>query len=401
MEHSENPVLIAPADNLMALAVIRSLGRKGVETIGVTRSAEGVGKHSRYCREVIPVSSSPEGVVTAVLNLASQYRASHLIATNENFIVLLNEYRSRLESRIRLLFPPKNIFDVALHKDETIRVAAASGIPVPRTEEIRGIDDLAKCASMRFPLVLKPPHGDIGSVLKFRALYINSYQQLRDEVMSLGTAGEYPLIQEYWNGVGIGVEVLMCNGSPMMIFQHRRLREYPITGGASVYCESMPLNGKLVDYSVALLKAMHWEGVAMVEFKFNETTGEAALMEVNGRFWGSLPLALHAGADFPYALYLSSLGAAIPKVAYDRVVRCRSLAGDTKWLLATLRNGDSSKLRAIAAYLAAFKPNTRYFIWAADDPKPAVFQLLRRLRTTVSKALRVLFSALPKPQRTT
>jgi len=41
----------------------------------------------------------------------------------------------------------------------------------------------------------------------------------------------------------------------------------------------------------------------MVEFKHSRRTGAWALMEINSRFWGSLPLSLAAGVDFPRYLY--------------------------------------------------------------------------------------------------
>ena len=37
----------------------------------------------------------------------------------------------------------------------------------------------------------------------------------------------------------------------------------------------------------------------MVEFKHDERDGVPKLMEINGRFWGSLQLAIDAGVDFP------------------------------------------------------------------------------------------------------
>ena len=66
---------------------------------------------------------------------------------------------------------------------------------------------------------------------------------------------------------------------------------------------STPLTPELLDASVRLLKVLDYTGVAMVEFKVDPKTGHWALIEVNGRFWGSLPLALAAGADFPLALF--------------------------------------------------------------------------------------------------
>ena len=40
----------------------------------------------------------------------------------------------------------------------------------------------------------------------------------------------------------------------------------------------------------------------MVEFKLDARDGVAKLMEINGRFWGSLQLAVDAGVDFPAIL---------------------------------------------------------------------------------------------------
>ena len=51
------------------------------------------------------------------------------------------------------------------------------------------------------------------------------------------------------------------------------------------------------------MRALRYTGVAMVEFKVNAKTGEFVLIEINGRFWGSLPLAVAAGANFPLWLY--------------------------------------------------------------------------------------------------
>ena len=194
------------------------------------------------------------------------------------------------------------------------------------------------------------------------------------------------MIQEFAAGEGIGVEVLMRGGEPRLIFQHRRLREKPHTGGISVLCESMPLSEGLVADSVRLLKDMNWDGVAMVEFRRDPATGIAKLLEVNGRFWGSLPLALHAGADFPAALLHSHLR---PKDAqsehpsepqYRVGVRCRSLAHDTAALVNILRTGAQPRLVALYRYLAAFHPSVGAYIWAWDDPLPSLLHPWQRLR---------------------
>ena len=112
------------------------------------------------------------------------------------------------------------------------------------------------------------------------------------------------LLQEYFTGDGVGIEVLADQGEVVYAFQHRRLHELPLTGGGQLLAgEALP--------SIPSFYALRPESdeghalawVAMVEFKYNEQSAESRLMEINGRFWGSLPLAVSAGADFPYFLY--------------------------------------------------------------------------------------------------
>jgi len=94
----------------------------------------------------------------------------------------------------------------------------------------------------------------------------------------------------------------------MAQFAHQRLSEKPPSGGVSVYCESVSMDEALRDRSLALLDRFGWSGVAMVEYKRDSSTGQAYLMEVNGRFWGSLQLAIDSGVDFPRILVACALG---------------------------------------------------------------------------------------------
>src|SRR4029077_9073436 len=72
------------------------------------------------------------------------------------------------------------------------------------------------------------------------------------------------------------------------------------TGGVAVIAVSEDPDPELLRSSVALLNALEWEGAAMVEFRVERETGVSTLMEVNGRFWGSVSLPIMAGVDFPF-----------------------------------------------------------------------------------------------------
>ena len=93
----------------------------------------------------------------------------------------------------------------------------------------------------------------------------------------------------------------------------------------------VPPPGMLRD-AEKLLIALHWHGVAMVEFKL-DGQGQYWLMEINPRLWGSLALSIDAGVDFPMGLLQISRGqqpAAQPP--YKAPYYTRDLRTDVDWL---------------------------------------------------------------------
>jgi predicted ATP-grasp superfamily ATP-dependent carboligase len=175
------------------------------------------------------------------------------------------------------------------------------------------------------------------------------------------------------------VFLLLWNGQLKAAFSHRRIREKPPSGGVSVYRESIPLDPELLTRSRALLDAFEWDGVAMIEYKVDERTGMPYLMEINGRFWGSLQLAVDAGVDFPALLAALALGLDPEPVTTYRVgVRSRWWWGDVDHLLARLRRspealalppGSPGRWRALADFLTLHRTD-RNEILRSDDPRP-------------------------------
>jgi predicted ATP-grasp superfamily ATP-dependent carboligase len=378
------PILVSNGDTAIGLAMIRSLARHGVETHTSVSDPQGLGQYSRYTRSVLRLPRKiDEAVVKTIDDYCRLNHITHVLAVSEPSIIFLNKHRDWFEPRVRLLFPPQEIFNRALYKDQTFEIAKRCGIEVPKSFTPRTVEEAEAWTGLHYPVILKPRHRD--SALGTKPVYLLKSERAdtRTEMIlklrSYEASGELPMVQEFVAGTGLGVSAVMRNGNPVCLIQHRRLREYPPSGGVSVYCESMNESPDLVERSVALLRALDWEGVAMVEYRYDELSGHCWLMEVNGRFWGSLPLALHAGVEFPYLLYRSCFETVECQRATPGV-RARALAGDTKWLIAVLRNGDISRGRAVWDYLRAFHPATKYFVWALDDPKPAIMNFLNRFK---------------------
>ncbi len=165
--------------------------------------------------------------------------------------------------------------------------------------------------------------------------------------------------------------------------------------------ESLPVDPRLREFAVRMLGPLGWHGVAMMEYKQDRRTGELVLMEVNGRFWGSLELAVDAGVDFPFLAFELARGirpAAPPDYALG--VKNRWILGDLDHLLLRLArsaqaldlpDGAPSTARTLLDFLKVVEPKLHYEVLSATDWRPfahELWQYLRGLRRVVMPAAR-------------
>jgi len=166
------------------------------------------------------------------------------------------------------------------------------------------------------------------------------------------------------------------------------LREKPPSGGVSVLCESAPVDPTACEHATRLLKEIGWRGVAMVEFKQDSRTGTLKLMEINGRFWGSLQLAVDAGVNFPQLAVDIALNRAQPVNNYRVGVRSRWFWGDTDAMVSmllrsrqqlNLPRNHPGRWRTLLSYLLFWQPGMRYELERCSDPAPALLAAKRWL----------------------
>jgi predicted ATP-grasp superfamily ATP-dependent carboligase len=175
------------------------------------------------------------------------------------------------------------------------------------------------------------------------------------------------------DGKGIGVSLLMGRGGDLKaFFVHRRLREFPVSGGPSTLRESV-YRPEAVQAAHELLKSTDFRGVAMVEFKTDARDGKIKLLEVNPRFWGSLSLAVDAGVNFPYLLLLEAFDIPFPPLDRYRIGhRCRwLLPGDIQHFIA-----NREQRKTTPGFFRFRERNLTYDVLKWNDPMPALGTLL-------------------------
>jgi predicted ATP-grasp superfamily ATP-dependent carboligase len=218
---------------------------------------------------------------------------------------------------------------------------------------------------------------------RFKVTFVCDAESLRVLLAIYYQYSVVPIVQEFFIGHGIGFGVLMHDGRALACYQYHRGRELMPTGGVPVRYESMPIWPHVRDYSVRFLRAMGWEGVAQVEWKVIPGTQDVVLMEVNGRFWASLPGSLHAGMEFPFWLYETKVGRPIQhNRPYRMRIASRYFQADLKRLELVLRNDYPvssvplpSKSRECLDFVTdCFRLRVKGDIWAWDDWFPGLIE---------------------------
>src|SRR6266550_2660815 len=387
-------VLVLDGARVHALDIVRSLGRRGLSVYVGANVHDAISFSSRFASaaRVYPdPAAEPDAFIAWLLAEIRGTGYDLVIPVTDVTAIPISRNLSELSALCPLATEAVDKIQLVSDKSRTLEIARRLDVPCPTTVVVRHADEIAHgVAHLRFPVVCKPlasgTWGRSGYVALPVSYALDEHELRREVTQRLATSPV--LLQEYRRGVGVGIEVLAHNGTIVQAFQHERLHELPLSGGASTYRVSVPLDPVLLDYSARLIEDLRWTGVAMVEFKVDRATSDAALMEINGRFWGSLALSTRAGMAFASDLYdLLTTGHTGPSRSYRTGVRCRKLRDDIEWLKDSLTLDAQhplvvaglmrrrSRAELIAAALRMFWPWQQYDVQVLWDPRPGIIDL--------------------------
>ncbi len=389
-------VLVTDARWRKALSTVRALGRRGVRVLTADSTRLVAAALSRYVERhhLLPSpADDPGGFVAAIAALAAREPGLVVFPMEDATLRAVAPARERLAG-VRLPIPAWPALEAALDKHATTTRAAALGIPVPRTVLPAGPDALAEAAALTFPVMVKPRQG-YGSQ---GVTAVERPEELEAVYRRVDATFPRPLVQERLPAAGDahGVSCLFnAAGELRAAFVHRRLREYPVTGGPSTLRVSVE-RPDLVEQSARLLRDLGWVGFAMVEWKTDPRDGVARVLEINPRFVGSLELAIRSGVDFPWLLYRVAVDGDCPEVSAYRVGQlCRwLLPGDVLHFMS-----NPGRFHLEPSFFRFRGPDLAYDDWADDDPLPSLAQVgvlaLQALRPSMWRYVRSRSTPMP------
>ena len=395
-------VLVLDGNQNQAVASVRSLAKAGHEVLVGESSSWSKAGWSRSCHGFFQYPDphrDAAGLVGRISEVAGQQSGTLVLPMTEATTLPLSALRDALlAAGGRLVLPPHAEVLRAFNKEETVRLATSLGIAVPKTTVVCCAEEALNAAQeTTFPVVLKPrssveAQSDGAMQVTGRPRYAKNAEELQALYREMRRTCSRILVQEFVDGEGTGYFALMHHGELRAEFAHRRIRDVHPTGSGSAVRISVEPDPQVRSASLAILHALHWHGVAMVEFR--QIPGRPPLfMEVNGRFWNSLPLACYAGADFPALLAQMAETGDVEKQSPARIgVTCRWLLGDFRHLVEVWRGAPTGyprpypgRLRTLLAVMTPV-PGTFHdnFQWA--DPLPELGDWLSFMERAFQKA---------------
>jgi predicted ATP-grasp superfamily ATP-dependent carboligase len=293
-------VLVTDEHYKHTLGVVRQLGNANISVHLMAHSPDALACASRFCSHIIHVpESGVDALVLATLKQVQRHSYDLLLPIGYKTTLALAQAREQFLPHVHLEIAEYSKIETASDKYRMARLCEDIGVPVPRSFVPTSETELRQIArDVPAPYVIKPQKESPGRSV----LYARNEEELlsvyRETFFLANGTKELPILQEFIPGYGCGFFATYQNGVCKRIFMHRRIREYPASGGVSTCAESY-YHPQLEEYGRRVLDALQWHGVAMAEFRFDTRHRTFKLIEVNPKFWGSLELALAAGADFP------------------------------------------------------------------------------------------------------
>ncbi len=331
-------VLLLDANQRQTLASMRVYGLAGIKVGAVAGGSVArfaPSFQSCWCslRAIVPdFSSQADAYVTSLLALIDKHQVKMLLPAHDGSIEVLRARRSEIEDRVFLPLARESALDIVVSKTRTMQLARQLGLAVPRSIEIDNLDDTeAALKEVGCPAVIKPVQSWAtldGSGSRLSSVSVLNLDQAKAALFDLFSAGGRAVVQEWLPGRREAVSLFYVRGRFWAKFAQISHREWPVLGGASVLCESIPLLKDITEASECLVEAINLEGCSMVEFR-RDREGRPCLMEINPRMAGSVALAISCGVNFPRLIYDWASGEPFQQVLNYRTGRTlRWLAGD-------------------------------------------------------------------------
>ena len=300
------------------LAVCRGLHQGGYRVVASGRSRAAVALWSRRCavRALHPdPSRNAAGFVEWTAATAGRHGCALVLNGTDPSLAVLSRGRDRLPASARLAVPDDDAVRRAFDKRVLIEAGQAAGFEVPESRICETAEEaVSAAAELGWPVLLKPLSSAWerdGRVERRNTIIVPQRGAL--------PAHELPVIvQRHVPGRVLSIGGVLHEGTLIAHAASRYERTWPAAAGSACFSETIAAPASVVAGCAELLTSIGWSG--LFEIEMVERDGSTLLIDLNPRPYGSLALAIGAGANLPAILCDALTGIAMP----DRAIVARA-----------------------------------------------------------------------------
>lgn len=373
-----------------AIGVIRSLAKEGVKTIWLTPSKSGW-YPSKYCEPIIcPNFVSQENrFIQFLISLKEKKNPTEaiLIPTSDASLRVISKHKNLLTKYFRPLACDWETTRKITEKNMSYEIAKRLGIAIPKTYCPKTKDDLRQISqTIDYPCLLKPVISHVFSNKFNRKLFrANTATELMHTYQWLNLMGFNVMVQEDVSGED---ENLVCintvfnkKSEPLAFFMHRRLVQNPPRYGVMALGESV-WEPKIIQPCLALLKSLGFQGLAQVEFKWDNRAKEYKFLEINGRSYLSINFPTYCGLNLIHLACRNAMDEEIAPLArfsceYECGVKWVAFPMYIKSIIQYSRMKEQKLKRLIRPLLTR---QISFSVFSLQDPAPFLTEIVSLTR---------------------
>jgi predicted ATP-grasp superfamily ATP-dependent carboligase len=288
---------------------------------------------------------------------------------------VISRHRDRLSGAYHVPLPAPEVIELMLDKVAFYSYAQEAGLPIPRTVFLRSPADAERAArTLSFPIAVKPPSkaGRWAQHTTMKAFKLSRPDELVPFYNAHRDWADVLIAQEWVEGPDSALYSCNCyfdtTSTPLVTFVARKIRQWPPRVGDSslgVECR----NDRVAEVAVKLFGGVGYHGLAYLEMKRDEQSGELLIMEPNvGRPTGRSAIAEAGGVELLYTLYCDTVGLPLPPNRHQVFTGAKwiNLRKDTQSALYSWRR----KELTLRQWRDSWRGHKGYAVWSLRDPRP-------------------------------
>ncbi|NCN86436.1 hypothetical protein GW932_01260 [archaeon] len=280
-------ILVTDSRYKHALSIVRGLGKEGLR---IATCSEGFSptRFSKYSKKSFKYTR--KNFQNKLLNFLNKNDVSLVLPVGYFTNKECSKIKKEIENNSKIILSDFHLINSISRKDYLKKVLNKFKMLYPKTWIIKRVSDVEKIKGKNF--VIKSALEEKGKKVE----YASSNKELKKFLsnrLSFGTQ----IVQEHISGEGRGFFAFCYKGTCLQTFQHKRIRQYPESGGVSSCAESI-YDKTLEKISKGFLKKLNWTGPVMLEYIYNQEKRKYYFIEMNAKFWGSYDLSIFCGLNF-------------------------------------------------------------------------------------------------------